>query len=215
MLGTHQILFARLLLDTRGDAGLFGQRLRQLQSRFGQRLARLLDLERRVLARTGQRLLQRVDSRLAIGGDALAVALVFGHQRLESFLFGRRSLETGNGTGPCRMRGRERALQHRDVAAILTFLLQQRQAVLLDLLLELDDSRLSASAICRLRFERLDQPQTLGLVLVGQHRELQPFSDRRFDLITGSLTFFVLEMVDAGALNRVVEPLRLRLVAEE
>ena len=93
MLGADRILFARLLLDTRGDAGLFRESLRHLHSRFGQRLAPLPDVERRVLAGTGQRLLERVDGRPMVGGDALAVALVFGNQRLESFLCGRRGLK--------------------------------------------------------------------------------------------------------------------------
>ena len=66
-----------------------------------------------------------------------------------------------------------------------------------------------------LRFERLGQPPALGLVLVGQRRELALFSDGLFDLITNrSLTFFVAHAVDLGALDRVLEPMCLRLVAE-
>jgi hypothetical protein len=228
MLGAQQIPFAALLLDSRGDASLFGKRLRQLQSRFGQRLAPLLDVERRVFAGAGQRLLQRVDGRFTIGGDALAGPLVFRNQSLQSLLFGGRGLKAqrerlpllfliarnGNGTGSRCVGSRERALQHRDVAAVLTFALQQHQAALLELLLELDDSGLSASAICRLRFERVDKSPTLGLVLAGAHRGLEPVSDGRVDLIAGSPTFFILERVDRGALGRGVELLRRRLVAE-
>jgi hypothetical protein len=93
MLGTDQILFARLLLNARGDAALLGETLRQRGSRFGQHLARLLDLQRRVLARTGQRMLERVDGRSMVGGDALAADRVFFNECLEAPVFGGRGLK--------------------------------------------------------------------------------------------------------------------------
>ena len=43
-------------------------------------------------ARTGQRLLKHVDGRIMVGGDTLAVDLVFGDESLEACLFGRRGL---------------------------------------------------------------------------------------------------------------------------
>jgi hypothetical protein len=203
VLGALQVQIALGRLTPRGQTRLFGRHLCELRQQLRQR---------RVLAEfkveQGALMLgahQIVFARLLLEtrGHALAVDLVFGNQSLESFLLGRRGLKAqrnrlqlvfliaGNGTGSCRMRSRERALQHRHVAAKLTFFLQQHHAAVLELLLELDDSWMSASAICRLRLERLDRPPTLGLVLVGQHRELQRFSDRRFDLITGSLRFFI------------------------
>jgi hypothetical protein len=93
MLGTAQILFARLLLNAGGDAALLGETLRQCGSRFGQHLARPLDLERGILARTSQRLLERVDGRPMVGGDALALDRVFFNERVEAPVFGGRGLK--------------------------------------------------------------------------------------------------------------------------
>jgi hypothetical protein len=175
----------------------------------------------------GQRLLKRVDGRMMVGGDTLAIDLVFGDDSLEACLIGRRGLKAQldglqllllvarNDSVLCRTRSRERALQRDDVAAMLTFSLQQQELAFLDSFFERDEFCLSALTICGLRFERLRQPPALGLILVGQHRELQPFSDGLFDLITSrSLTFFVAHTVDLGALDGVLEPMRLRLVAE-
>ena len=121
----------------------------------------------------------------------------------------------GNGGDLCRIRSRERGVQRGEAVAMLTFSLQQHELTFLDLIFKLDEFCLSALEIRGLRFERLRQPLALGLILFGQHRKLQPFSGGLFDLITSrSLTFFVADTVDLGALNRVLEPTGLRLVAE-
>ena len=146
---------------------------------------------------------------MMFGGETLAVGLVFGAESLEACLFGRRGLKAqldglellfvtaGNVADLCGMRSRERGLQRGDAVAMLTFLVQQHELAFLDSFLELGEFCLSALVIRGLRFERLGQPPALGLVLVGQRRELALFSDGLFDLITNrSLTFFVAHAVD-------------------
>jgi len=199
VLGALRVQLALGRLDLPGQACVFGRRLRGLRAQFRERL------------------LKRVDGRLTVGGEPLALALVLGNQTLESLLLGSRCLKAqlegleipfrvAGGGGSCRMGRRERALQHRDVAAKLTLFLAQDQPALLELFFELGDARLSALAICRLRVEHLGEPRAFGLIIVGQHAKLQRFSADPFVLIADRLTHH------RGAL--VVQPLRLRLLAE-
>ena len=117
--------------------------------------------------------------------------------------------------GVGRMRDGERRLQRRDAGTMLTFFAQRRELAFLDSFLELDEFRLPTLAIRGLGGERLGQPPTLGLMFVSQRCEPSVFSDGLLDLITcRSLTFFMAHSVDLGALDGVLEAMRLRLVAE-
>jgi len=71
-----------------------------------------------------------------VGSDAVALGVMVGNDRLEASLFGNRRRF-------CRMRSRQRRLQHRDIAAVLTFLLQRRQLAALEFFLERCERRLA------------------------------------------------------------------------
>jgi hypothetical protein len=158
-----------------------------------------------------------------VGGDPRPVGRVFDNESLEAYLFGGRGLKAqleglqllvlGKGRCFCHMRSRKRRLQHRDVAVVLAFFLQRHQLACLEFFFERDELCLSALAIGGLRVERLGQPPALGPILVDRYADLQPFNAALGDSIaTRALTF--VQKIDHGAEDRLLEPLRLRLVAE-